>query len=168
MFLPSVASFAAPSATPARARSRSSAATVAETRAGVLYADTSALVKLVVREAESDELESALGGKQEIATSLITTIELTRAVARARTDPGATVADDWAVLAVLSATAEIPLTDEIRAGASTLAPVELRTLDAIHLASALTLGDDLAGLLTYDERLQRAGAMHELAVLAPA
>jgi hypothetical protein len=47
-----------------------------------------------------------------------------------------------AALAVLSATAEIPLTDEIRAAASTLAPVELRTLDAVHLASALTLGDE--------------------------
>lgn len=59
------------------------------------------------------------------------------------------------MLGVLAAAAEIPLTDDIGTTASTLTPVELRTLDAIHLPSALTLGDELAGVLTYDERMQR-------------
>jgi predicted nucleic acid-binding protein len=103
----------------------------------------------------------------EFATSVVTTIELARAVARARAESSATVADEWAVLAVISATAEIPLTDEARAAAATVAPVELRTLDAIHLASALTLGEHLASVLTYDERLQRAATELGLAVLAP-
>ena len=67
----------------------------------------------------------------------------------------------------LAATAEIPLTDEIRA-ASTLAPAELRTLDSIHLASASSLGDDLAGVLTYDERMQNAASIRGLEWLAPA
>jgi uncharacterized protein with PIN domain len=55
---------------------------VAEARGGVLYADTSALVKLVVREAESEALAEELRGGDEIATSPIRSIELTRAMAR--------------------------------------------------------------------------------------
>jgi predicted nucleic acid-binding protein len=141
---------------------------VAEARAGVLYADTSALVKLVVREAESEALEAALERWRDVATSAITAIELARAVARARTESSAVVADEWTVLGVLAATAEIPLSDDIRAAASTLVPVELRTLDAIHLASALTLGDQPVTLLTYDARLQRAATTHGLDSLAPA
>ena len=141
---------------------------MAEARAGVLYADTSALVKLVIREAESDALESALTGWPAFATSTITAIELTRAVARARAEAGILVADDWTVLSVLAATAEIPLTDEIRTAAARLAPVELRTLDAIHLASALTLGDEFAGVLTYDERMQHAAVTNGLNFVAPA
>jgi predicted nucleic acid-binding protein len=140
---------------------------VAEARAGVLYADTSALVKLVVREAESEALAEELRSWDEIATSTITSIELTRAVARARDNPDAATTDEWTVLGVLAATAEVPLTDDIKATASTLAPVELRTLDAIHLASALSLGDALAGVLTYDERMQAAATAHGLILLAP-
>ena len=51
--------------------------------------------------------------------------------------------------------------------ASGLVPVELRTLDAIHLASAMSLGGDLAVVLTYDARMQRAASEHKLSVLAP-
>jgi len=58
---------------------------------GVVYIDTSALVKLVVREAESDALEHALPDLGELATSAITSIELARAVARARADGTAAV-----------------------------------------------------------------------------
>jgi uncharacterized protein with PIN domain len=90
---------------------------VAEAGAGVLYADTSALVKLVVREAESEALEAALERWRDVATSAITAIELARAVARARTESSAVVADEWTVLGVLAATAEIPLSDDIRAAA---------------------------------------------------
>jgi predicted nucleic acid-binding protein len=98
----------------------------------------------------------------------VTAIELTRAITRARADSTAVVADEWTLFGLLAATAEIPLTEEIRASASTLAPVELRTLDASHLASALAVGDDLAGLLTYDKRMEHAATIHGLTVLAPA
>jgi uncharacterized protein with PIN domain len=67
---------------------------------GVVYIDTSALGKLVVREAESDALEHALPDLDEFATSAITSIELARAVARARADGTAEVADDYAILAL--------------------------------------------------------------------
>ena len=141
---------------------------MAEARGSVLYADTSALVKLVVLEAETEALEETLDQWRDVATSAITTVELIRAVTRARTKANVVVADEWALFGVLAATAEIPLTDEIRSEASTLAPVELRTLDSIHLASALSLGDDLAGVLTYDERMQNAASIRGLEWLAPA
>jgi predicted nucleic acid-binding protein len=140
---------------------------VADAAAGVLYVDTSALVKLVVTEAESAALERDLDRWPDLATSEITAIELTRAVMRVRSDESAEVADDRTVLEVLAALSEVPLTDDVRAIASTLRPATLRTLDAIHLASALTLGDDLAGVLTYDTRMQEAATASQLLVVAP-
>ena len=134
---------------------------------GVVYIDTSALVKLVVREAESDALEQTLAELGELATSAITSIELARAVARARADATAVVADDYTILALLAALAEIPLDVEVRSAAASLTPIELRTLDAIHLASALTLGDDLAAVIAYDKRMQDAARSRTISVLAP-
>ena len=52
--------------------------------------------------------------------------------------------------------------------AATLAPPEMRTLDAIHVASALALGTDLAAVVTYDVRMQQAATHCRLRVLAPA
>jgi predicted nucleic acid-binding protein len=106
--------------------------------------DTSALVKLVVREAESDALEDALSTWRGLATSSITTIELQRAAQRARADDREGVAGDETIAVLLAAVAQIPLSPLVRQTAATLHPVELRTLDAIHLASALALGNDLA------------------------
>jgi len=141
---------------------------VADVQAGVLYVDTSALVKLVIHEAESDALEEELRRWSDLATSVITSIELSRAVARTRCDSTALVADEYTILGLLASLAEIPLNDDVRAAASALTPVELRTLDAIHLASALALGGDLAGVLTYDNRMQRAALASGISVLAPA
>jgi predicted nucleic acid-binding protein len=145
----------------------SSAASVAEPEPGILYVDTSALVKLVVREAESDALEAELGRWSDLVTSVITSIELSRAVARARTDSTAVVADQDTVVGVLAAVAEIPLSDDVRANAASLTPVELRTLDAIHLASALALGDDLGAVVTYDSRMQAAVLDTGRSLIAP-
>lgn len=145
----------------------SSAASVAEPDRGVLYVDTSALVKLVVREAESDALEEELGHWSDLATSTITSIEFSRAVARARAESIAVVADEDTVLGMLAAVAEIPLNEDVRATAASLTPVELRTLDAIHLASARALGDDLGAVVTYDSRMQAAVLDSGLSLIAP-
>jgi predicted nucleic acid-binding protein len=133
-----------------------------------LYADTSALVKLVVREAESDAIEAEVSRWGLIATSDIAAIELQRAIARARADGRAGVADGRVVLDVLAALSIVPMTDDVRALAATLEPVELRTLDAIHLGCALALGDDLAGVLTYDHRMADAARARGVGVIAPA
>jgi predicted nucleic acid-binding protein len=125
---------------------------VSEGARGVAYVDTSALVKLVVHEAESDALEHALSSWRGLATSTITitTIELPRAAHRARADGREGVADDDTIDVLLAALAQIPMSALVRQSAATLDPVELRTLDAIHLASALTLGNDLEAMITYD------------------
>jgi uncharacterized protein len=61
----------------------------------------------------------------------------------------------------------VPTTDDVRALAATMEPVELRTLDAIHLAAALALGDDLAAVLTYDHRMAHAARARGIQVIAP-
>lgn len=60
------------------------------------------------------------------------------------------------------------LDEEIRRRAAALGPAELGTLDAIHLATALTLGDDLGALCAYDTRLLDAAAATGVDVVAPA
>lgn len=135
-------------------------------RKGLLYADSSALVKLTVLEAETDALREELNQRHEVATSVITEIELARAVARVRAQ-GIDAADDIAVWAITAAAIEIELTPEIRRVAAELEPAGLRTLDAIHIASALSLGPDLAGIVTYDQRMRDAAEAHGRAVLAP-
>ena len=152
---------------PVRVRCKSSAASVTEPTDGVLYADTSALVKLVVREAESDALETEVARWDRIAASDIVSIELSRAAARARSEGRADAADGRVVLELLAALSIVPMTDEVRALAATMEPVELRTLDAIHLSCALALGDELAGILTYDHRMADAARSRGVAVIAP-
>jgi predicted nucleic acid-binding protein len=136
-------------------------------RGGVLYLDSSAIVKLAVREPESAALEAELMRWPLCATSSVTAIEVTRATARARVQQRAVLAAGR-VDALLAATVEMVLTDRVRRTASKLAPPELRTLDAIHVASALVLGEDLAAIVTYDVRMRVAAERRRLAVLAPA
>jgi predicted nucleic acid-binding protein len=133
---------------------------------GVLYLDSSAIVKLAVREPETAALEVELSRWSLRATSSITTIEVSRATARAR-EQQRSVLPPRDVAALLSTTVEMVLTDRVRQTASMLAPPGLRTLDAIHVASALALGTDLAAVVTYDVRMQRAAARYRLRVLAP-
>lgn len=136
-----------------------------EPRAGsLLYIDTSALVKLVVREAESEAVEAELNHWVDGATSTVTRIELPRAVGRR--DTGDPTRPEM-VFGVLAATNEIPVDDAIVELAVDLGPRELGSLDAIHLASALSLGADLGALMTYDRRLRKAADAAGLPVLAP-
>ena len=101
-----------------------------------------------------------------VATSVITEIELARAVARAR-ERGATTLDDVAVWTITAALLELELTAEIRRAAAVLRPTAVRSLDAIHVTTAASLGADLGGLLTYDLRMQHAVSDLGLSVVAP-
>lgn len=132
----------------------------------LLYADTSALVKLAVEEPETRALRTELNRWDAVGTSVITEIELARAVARAR-ERGVTTLDDVAVWTITAALLELELTREIRRAAAVLQPSTVRSLDAIHIATAASLGADLAGLLTYDGRMQQAGSDLGLSVVAP-
>lgn len=126
------------------------------------YVDTSALVKLVVEEPETDALRAWFADepRDPVACDLVRT-ELVRAVRRA--------APDHLVRArrVLDAVTLVDVTTAVFEEAGRLDPTILRTLDAIHIASALDLGDDLEGLVTYDGRLADAAAMNGIAVVTP-
>lgn len=135
---------------------------------GILYVDTSALVKLLVREAESDALAQELVRWPRLATSIITEVELPRAVARARAERPDAVADGSLVLrGILASSAVVLLSEEIAAEARQVAPVEVRALDAIHIASAVSLRPELAGVATYDRRMQDALGELGVKVIAP-
>jgi predicted nucleic acid-binding protein len=69
---------------------------------------------------------------------------------------------------VLDAIALLTLPSSTFDRAADLDPDLLRSLDALHLAAALDLGDDLEGIVTYDDRLARAALLHGIEVVAPA
>jgi predicted nucleic acid-binding protein len=68
---------------------------------------------------------------------------------------------------VLDAVTLVHVTSAVSEDAGRLDPSGLRSLDAIHLAAALDLGDDLEGLITYDDRLADAAVSNGVAVVAP-
>jgi len=129
----------------------------------LLYLDSSALVKLVVAEPETPALLEFLAGWPHRVSSALARVEVLRAVKR--TGAGPSVRRRAA--RILARVALIRVDDPVLATAVRLAPHELRTLDAIHLATARSL-DDLAGIVTYDKRLGRAAARAHMSVWSPA
>ena len=127
------------------------------------YIDTSALAKLIVVETESEPLRDWVAREQRDLTACdLVRTELRRAVRRVAPD---CVARSRVVLNSITLTSVTPAIFE---EAGRLEPASLRPLDAIHLASALDLGDDLEALITYDERLAAAAEANGVTVLAPA
>lgn len=129
---------------------------------GIVYLDSSALVKLVVREKESSALLDDLRRQPRRASSSLARVEVPRAVA-----PHGRRALSRAQ-AILAQVSLIHLDDTLLDSAAALAPAGLRSLDAVHIASALALGDDLASLITYDVRMTGAATLLGLPVSAPA
>jgi predicted nucleic acid-binding protein len=126
------------------------------------YVDTSALVKLVIAEAETPQLLRWLRAEERVlVTCDLTRTELLRAVARAAPARMTRARDVLAGLTVVGLSA----TDFDAAGR--LAPAELRSLDAIHLTVALALADDLVSVLAYDGRMARSARALGLHVDAP-
>jgi predicted nucleic acid-binding protein len=130
---------------------------------GLLYLDTSAIVKLVLPEPETEELLHLLSDRPERVTSGLARVELFRAVRRTGGD-GAVFQRAGEVLARLGL---IEIGTTILDAAAHLEPRRLRSLDAIHLATALSLGHDLEAITTYDSRLAVAAEANGLNVLAP-
>jgi uncharacterized protein len=114
------------------------------------YLDSSAIVKLAVEERESAALRRYLRRRRPLVSSALARAEVTRALlplGQAAVQRGQEV---------LSRLELIRINDRILGSAGTLPPPELRTLDAIHLATAHHLGSDLARIVTYDERMRTA------------
>ncbi|GAA1573036.1 MULTISPECIES: type II toxin-antitoxin system VapC family toxin [Kribbella] len=132
----------------------------------MIFLDSAAIVKMIRREKESAALESWLTqqpDKELVASSLVLT-EVPRALRRS--DPGRLAA----VPTVLARLDRIPIDDTVLATAAAYADPMLRTLDAIHLASAQSMvleGMELTALVTYDKRLLAAAADIGLPTAAP-
>lgn len=104
-----------------------------------------------------------------MASDLLRTelLRTTRRLAMGEDAPG----DDALVLqaqAVVDAIDLVPIPRHLFRDAGLLDPPVMRTLDALHLAVALSMGDDLDGLVTYDARMADAARRHAVEVVSPA
>ena len=130
--------------------------------AEVAYLDTSAAVKLLMTEPESPALRRWLRRRPERASAALLRVELVRVARRAgvpRLIPEARK--------LLAGVHLIRLDDALLDRAADLDPTELRSLDSIHLAAAASLGDDLAAVVSYDDRLLAAAASLGLPTATP-
>ena len=126
------------------------------------YLDASAIVKLIVREPQSEALERWLGeGRQEVVSCALVRSEVLRAAAPRGPE---------AILRarrLLDRLDLIILDDELLDLAGELVE-PLRSLDAVHVAAALELGEELEAFVTYDRQMTRAAEAFGLPVVAPA
>jgi len=129
----------------------------------VFYLDTSAAVKLVVVEQGSKGLQKWLASRDgQIGSSDLLRTELLRATRRAAPEQmvqARAVLDSLILVAFSSAVFE---------RAAMLEPNLLRSLDSLHLAAALEFGDELEGMVTYDQRLAEGARALGIDVVAPA
>lgn len=126
------------------------------------YLDSSAIVKLAVEEPESTVLRSYLRRRNPLVSSALARTEVLRALLL---EGEAGVARGRAVLGRIDL---IRINDRILNAAGVLLPPELRSLDAIHIASAQLLGGDLGQLVTYDDRMLAAARDLGITTVSPA
>jgi predicted nucleic acid-binding protein len=127
-----------------------------------LYLDSSAFVKLAVEEPETAALRGFLAGKglRHVSSALLRAESL-RAVRHLGADALAAVREGVRRVDLIT------IDDRILDAAGGLEPRVLRTLDAIHLATAMAVGDDLEAIVTYDERMVEAARLIGLATATP-
>ena len=126
-----------------------------------VYLDSSALVKLVVLETESDALAGHLRAHPDRVSCSLARVEVIRAV-RAHGRQAIIRARQ-----LLQRVSLVRLDDLLLDEAAALTQANLRSLDAIHLAAARTLGHALTELITYDHRMAEAADHIGLLVTAP-
>ncbi len=125
------------------------------------YLDTSAYVKLPLAEPERDALRAELGRWEGYVSSAFLSVEAVRACARY----GPQYANQ--AQAGLAGLALVPVDDKVMAVAARLEPNSLRSLDALHLATALSLGADVGVLIAYDQRLLEAANEYDIETVQP-
>lgn len=125
------------------------------------YLDSSALAKLVIQEPESHDLRVFLKRSRLMLTSAISDTELRRAAQRISQS-----AID-ATPRVMSIVAQREVTRDLLLSAARIQPAHLRTLDAIHLATAVDLASELDSFITYDNKLAEAAISAGLRVEQP-
>jgi uncharacterized protein len=129
----------------------------------VIYLDTSAFVKLIRGERETPALQVFLRDRPAgpLVSSALLVVETRRAILREAPDQLAR-AD-----LLLTRIDQVEVTRPVLEAASRLPDPALRSLDAIHLATALQLEGDLEAVVTYDGRLAAAAARQKLPVVTP-
>jgi len=127
----------------------------------VAYLDSSALVKLIAIEAETAALRRELRRWPHRASSLLASIEVTRTARRLGGHAPALADRILGGLRLLAIDPVVP-------AAAQIGETTLRSLDAIHLATALSISADLGALITYDNRMISDGQAIGLPVLSPA
>jgi predicted nucleic acid-binding protein len=125
------------------------------------YLDSSAIVKLAVREPESLALRRYLRRRQPLVSSALARTEVLRALLQAGDEA---VARGRSVLERLDL---VRVNDRILNAAGARRPPALRSLDAIHLATASELGDELGALVTYDDRMADAARQAGYRIVRP-
>ena len=128
----------------------------------VTYLDSSAIVKLVVREAESSALRTHLRRRRPLVSSALARTEVVRSLLPFGDEA---VARGHQVLATLDL---VRINDRILRAAGELEPTELRSLDAIHLASAQQFEAELRHVVTYDTRMIDSARRLGLTTATPA
>lgn len=126
----------------------------------MIYLDSSALVKAVVQEEQTLAVRAMMVGAV-VVTSALSIVEVIRAVRRR---------DENHVLAarmVFAQVAVVPIDEAVLGHAGTINPASLRSLDAIHVASAMLLRDELEAFVAYDDRLLDAAAALGMPVASP-
>ena len=126
----------------------------------MIYLDSSALVTWVTRRAHVDALEKFVGeSATRTCTSTIGLVETVRTCDRLGTFPRL-------MTALLDDHDEVPINERVRDAAAYF-PGQVRSLDAIHIASAEHLGPELTALVTYDRRMAEAARAAGLPVVMP-
>jgi predicted nucleic acid-binding protein len=129
----------------------------------VIYLDTSAFVKLIQGERETPALQQFLTERSgtTLVSSALLVVETRRTIPH--TAPGQLARADL----LLTRIDQVDITRAVLEAASRLPDPSLRSLDAIHLATALQLDRDLEALVTYDSRLASAAGRQRLPVVTP-
>lgn len=127
----------------------------------IAYLDSSAFVKLVKEEDESAALARGLRDWADRASSILLRVEVLRAARLAGVEAVARAE------AMLDDIALLPLSGAIVEAAIEVGPGPVRSLEAIHIASALALGEDLAILVSYDGRMLEAATRAGIETLSP-
>jgi predicted nucleic acid-binding protein len=125
------------------------------------YLDSSAIVKLAVREPESAALRRYLRRRRPLVSSALARTEVARALLPLGLEA---VRRGYDVLGRIDLAR---VSDRVLSAAGRLLPADLRSLDAIHLATAQELGSDLARIVTYDDRMAAAAQVLGFTVSAP-
>jgi predicted nucleic acid-binding protein len=125
------------------------------------YIDSSAIVKLVVAEPESKALRRYLSRRQPLVSSALARTEVARALLPSGAEAVARGEDALRRIQLLR------INDRVLTDAGAMLPAELRSLDAIHLASATQLGSSVRQIVTYDERMAEAARAGGWSVASP-